>query len=144
MIRSGFTVAELVVTLTLIGILAGIARPAWRSWSDQVAVWQATHDVLGFYRSARIAAVARGATVEVVFSANRLRAHLWRDSTRVVIDRAGPARRGVGFQATRSRIRIGPAGVGVGPANTTLTVIRGKSVDSLVISRLGRIRQAHE
>jgi len=46
----------------------------------------------------------------------------------------------VKLSATRTSITYSPTGMGYGAANLTLVIVRGNSVDSLFVSRLGRVR----
>jgi prepilin-type N-terminal cleavage/methylation domain-containing protein len=137
----GYSLIELVTTLTVAGLLLALAVPRWSRFQDRVAVRQASWEVATFYQAARHAAIRR---------ATRVRVELQRDSLRAVFEGpvdstfmvwAGPSRRGVGLDATRAVIRLGPTGLGFGAANSTIVLQRGGVAESLTTSRLGRLRR---
>ena len=47
---------------------------------------------------------------------------------------------GVRLGATRLELRYTPNGLGYGASNTRLTIGRGRSADTVIVSRLGRVR----
>jgi hypothetical protein len=53
----------------------------------------------------------------------------------------GPARHGVTLWASREVIRLYPNGLGLGGANSKIILNRREVVDSVTISRLGRLRR---
>jgi prepilin-type N-terminal cleavage/methylation domain-containing protein len=137
----GFSLIELVTTLTVAGVLLALAVPRWARFQDGVAVRQAALEVATFYQAARHAAIRR---------ATRVRIELQRDSLRAVFEGArdstflvwpGPSWRGVGLDATRAVIRLNPTGLGYGAANSTIVLQRGAVAESLTTSRLGRLKR---
>ena len=50
------------------------------------------------------------------------------------------ARHGVRLSASGDTVRYAPDGMATGVSNTTVLVTRGARVDSVVVSRLGRVR----
>jgi prepilin-type N-terminal cleavage/methylation domain-containing protein len=137
----GFSLIELVATMTVAGILLALAVPRWAQFEDGVAVRQAALEVATFYQAARHAAIRR---------ATRVRIELQRDSLRAVFEGAtdstflvwaGPSRHGVGLDATRAVIRLNPTGLGYGAANSTIVLQRGAVAESLTTSRLGRLKR---
>jgi prepilin-type N-terminal cleavage/methylation domain-containing protein len=137
----GFSLIELVATMTVAGILLALAVPRWARFQDGVAVRQAALEVATFYQVARHAAIRR---------ATRVRIELQRDSLRAVFEGAadstflvwaGPSRRGVGLDASRAVIRLSPTGLGYGAANSTIVLQRGAVAESLTTSRLGRLKR---
>lgn len=139
--RTGFTLAELVVVLATLGVVLLLAAPRWASIRDRQAVARATAEVASFYHVARYAAIMRAQPVRLEFSPRELRAVYEgvRDSTFLI--RPGPARDGVGLAASRPVIRIAPNGMGYGAANTRLVLSRGDAADTLTTSRLGRLKR---
>ena len=139
--QRGFTVVEVVVVVAIVGTLVGLLLPRWGPVRDGLAVDRATREVASFYHRARYAAILRAQPVRIEFGAESLRAVYEgvRDSTFLV--HPGPARLGVGLDASRVVIRIGPNGIGYGAANTRLVLSRGAAADTLTTSRLGRLKR---
>jgi len=137
----GWTLTEMIVMLVLLGSLTMMVIPSLGGWPDRWAVRRARHEAAGFFRLARLGAMVQAAPVRLSFTVDSLTAVLELpagDST--LLRREGPGRHGVSLQVTRATIRIAPTGLGSGNANTTLVFHRGQAVDSLVVSRLGRLR----
>lgn len=139
--RRGVTLLELIIVLTVVGLLALLAVPRIAGWLDRLATQQAVTELMSFYTRARFAAIFRGSRVRLEFDKDSLRAVLEgvRDST--VLAMPGPVRHGVNFHASRRTIRIGPHGFGWGAANTKIVVWRGAAAESLTTSRLGRLKK---
>jgi len=139
--RRGFTLVELLVVLTVAGVLLALAAPRWSGQRDRLAVHRAGAEVAGFYAAARYAAIVRARMVRLEFAAGSLRAVYEGATDSTFLVRAGPGRHGVTLETSRSVIRIGPDGLGFGAANTRLVLRRGPAADTLTTSRLGRIRR---
>ena len=138
--RHGVTLVEMLVVLLLIGCFAGWAVPKMSAWADWIAVEGASREVASFYTAARFAAAQRGTRIRVQFAADSLRAVFEGVHDSVFRTHAGPHARGVSFAVTHPVVRIGASGYGWGAGNTTVVLRRGTVVDSLIISRLGRLR----
>jgi prepilin-type N-terminal cleavage/methylation domain-containing protein len=139
--RRGYSLLELLVVLTLLGILLALLAPRWSGQRDRLAVHRATTEVASFYHAARYGAILRARPVRLEFAADGLRAVYESPGDSTFLERAGPARHGVALEATRSVIRIGPDGLGFGAANTRLVLRRGAAADTLTTSRLGRMKR---
>jgi len=138
--RRGFTLIEMAIVLVLIGVLAGLAAPRLAAYVDRLAVRRAKDEIASFYHKARIAAVYRAVRLRVTFTDDSLLAVAEGSTDSIVWKAPGPARHGVAMTASRREIRLYPNGLGLGGANTKLLIQRGNAVDSLTISRLGRLR----
>lgn len=136
---AGTTLVELAVVLTLIGILAAIAIPALGRRRDRAAVRHAAQlltDALAVARDAALAGAApvavrlgeAGGTITVHSAADTIERH------------ALGTLLGVTLRATRDSMAYGPDGLGIGAANLTAILERGSASDTLVVSRLGRVR----
>lgn len=136
----GFTLIEMLVVLTIGGVLLGIVAPRWARYHDRLAVHQATAEVASFYGAARYAAILRSQRVRMEFAADGLRAAYEGATDSTFLTRPGPSRHGVSLTASRSVIRIAPNGLGYGVANAKLVLRRGDVADSLTTSRLGRLK----
>jgi len=131
---------ELLVVVTISGVLLGIAAPRWARYQDRLAVHRATAEVANFYGVARYAAILRSQQVRMEFAADVLRAVYEGASDSTFLTRPGPSRYGVSLKASRSVIRIAPNGLGYGAANAKFVLRRGGAADSLTTSRLGRLK----
>ncbi|HTR77836.1 MAG TPA: prepilin-type N-terminal cleavage/methylation domain-containing protein [Gemmatimonadaceae bacterium] len=139
--RRGMTLVELLVTMLILGLLAAIAVPRVAGALDRVSVRGATQDVVLTLAAARAAASRRGAYVSFVADtrAGRVRAV---SAGEVLAERDVGHVRGVRLEASRESVTFAPGGLGWGAANTTVIVSRGSRSDTIVMSRLGRVRTA--
>jgi prepilin-type N-terminal cleavage/methylation domain-containing protein len=137
--QRGFTLIELLVALALAGLLAAIAVPSALASLDRLGVRGASQDVVLALAAARAAAQRRGDYASFVADprTGRVRAVCMGET---VFERDVARSRGVRLEATRESITFGPTGMGWGAANTTIIVTRGGSADTIVTSRLGRVR----
>lgn len=138
----GVTLVEIVVVLTLLAVVAALALAPVGAARDRLLVGRAVNDVRRFYHQARLASILGG---------QRVRLDVWPDSLvasaerpgadSVLLRQAGPARLGVVLVVSNPTIRFFAGGIAAGPGNSTLTFRRGAAADTLVTSRLGRIRR---
>ncbi len=139
--RRGTTIAELLLTLAILGIVTSIAAPRAASLIDRVSVKGATQDVVLALGAARAASSSRGAYAS--FVADTRTGHLRVVSGgEILLDRDILHIRGVTLEASRESVTFAPGGLGWGAANTTVIVSRGSRSDTVVMSRLGRVRTA--
>lgn len=130
---------ELAIVLTLISILAAIAIPAFGRQRDAAAVRRATQSLSDALAVARDVALAGVAPVAVELDAAA--ASITVRSANDTIERHElGAMLGVSLHATRDSMAYGPDGLGVGAANLTAILRRGAAAETVVVSRLGRVR----
>ena len=138
--RRGTTLVELVIILSVIGVLLAITLPVAGASLDSAAVRGAAQDVEAQFAAAREQALARNAVVWLVLD----------DATatvRVRIPGAGTRSRAVGsiygvaLRSTRDSMSYDGRGLGRGAANLTVVLTRGRARATLVVSRLGRVRR---
>ncbi len=79
--NQGFTLIELIITIALIGIIAGFVIPQFGSMIDRNRVVSTTNSVVGLLNFARSEAVRRNVRVQVDFSENPVEAQLSSDSS---------------------------------------------------------------
>lgn len=138
--RRGSTLFELGVVLALIGLCAGMAMPRFTGYRDRIATEAAAASVIAALSTARYAALRNGVVTAIRFDtvAARLVVHTVTDTLLV---RDLTAAHGARLAASRDSIAYAGNGMGYGAANTQLVVGRGAAAETLVVSRLGRVRR---
>lgn len=137
--RTGFTVPELLIILTVTAILAGLSLPAMIGMRDRITVRLAAVDAARALADARGAALttARRTAVHIDARNNTLTVYAGGDTIRTLhLDEYG-----VRLRSTRDSIAFGPTGIGWGAATATITITRGTASTALAVSRIGRIRR---
>ena len=137
--RPGFTIVETTLVVALSSALAAISLPRAWSFVDRIEVRGAVTDIESMFSLARHTAIARGSQVALEIDAARNSVTI-RIGTELVRTREVGLAHGVSLSANRTGITYSPIGVGYGAANFSLTVSRGRAVDTVVVSRLGRVR----
>jgi Tfp pilus assembly protein FimT len=137
--RAAHTLAELVLALTLMGIVASIAVPSLAAASARWRLRAAGGDVVNAIAYAREAALARGvqSTVVIDEGAAEVRVTCGADT---LFRRAIGALHGVTMASSGDSVRFAPDGLATGVSNVTVLLVIGTRVDSVVVSRLGRVR----
>jgi Tfp pilus assembly protein FimT len=137
--RWAYTIAELVVVLTVLALVCAIGVRAMGRQLDRVAAASAIGEAAGAVARARDEALARHAMVSVrIDTAERLLT-LHAAGVRLARHALGHAH-GVSLATTRDSIVFDARGLGYGAANLTLVARRGSAAETLVVSRLGRVR----
>ena len=137
--RGGVTLVELCMVLTLVGLLASIAIARFTRYLDRAAARAAVAEAATVVLRARDEAMAQRAPVSVRF--DTLAGTLELSARGVVLSRAALGHaHGVSLSSTRDSLAYDPRGLGWGAANLTMTARRGAAAESLVVSRLGRVR----
>ncbi|HTE45090.1 MAG TPA: GspH/FimT family pseudopilin [Gemmatimonadaceae bacterium] len=139
MTRRGVTLLELTVVLTIIGLVSAIALPRLADLRDGTAVKSAIADLGATFSLARQTAITRRTAVAVVFDTVTGMVQL-RSAGRVVNQRSLYAIYDVVLAANRDSAVYDARGLGYGASNLTVTIRRGRIVDTLTMSRLGRVR----
>lgn len=135
----GFTVFELLIVLVLGGILLAIAVPRARLTLDRVAVQGAAGDVRATLSTARSFALAGASQVVVDVDSvdGRLRV---RRGAEVLLTRNVGAVHGVRLTRNRDSLTYDGFGLGRGAINLSIVVRRGAAVETVFVSRMGRVR----
>ena len=137
--RHAFTIIELTVTLCILSILSAIAISWAGSILDRVQVMSAAVEIESLFSAARHIAIARAAyaTVDIDTIARSINVSVGSDTIR---KREIGTAHGVQLSATRTRMSYSATGIGYGAANLSVVVRRNRAVDTVFVSRLGRVR----
>ena len=135
----GFTIIETTLVLCLTGILTAIAIPGFAAVIDRIEVREAAIEIESCFSAARHLAIDRGAQafVELDTAARKVIVRIANDTLRTRELR----QHNVEVKATRTSMSYSPIGVGYGAANLTVILSRNAALDSVVVSRLGRVRR---
>jgi prepilin-type N-terminal cleavage/methylation domain-containing protein len=138
-VRRGFTILELTVTVCILSILSAITIPWAGGVLDRVRVRGAAVEIESVFGAARHIAIARAthAVVEIDTVARSINVSVGSDTVR---KRDIGAAHDVLLSATRTRMSYSPTGIGYGAANLSVVVRRNRAVDTVFVSRLGRVR----
>jgi type IV fimbrial biogenesis protein FimT len=137
--RHAFTIVELTVTMCILGVISAIAMPSVGKLLDRVHVRGAVLEVESLFSGARHIAIARAAqtTVDIDTVNQAIFVSVGIDTLR---KREIGKDHGVQLSATRVRMSYSATGMGYGAANLSVFVRRSASVDTVFVSRLGRLR----
>jgi Tfp pilus assembly protein FimT len=136
--RVGNSLPELVTALALTALILAIAVPRMREVVERAAVRGAVADIVTSLSVARQVAVSRGGAA-VAIDAGSASIYVVRAGDTLAARRLGSVF-GVTLRATRDSLAYDARGLGVGGANLTFFVARGSRADTVVVSRLGRVR----
>jgi len=138
-VQRAFTILELTVTLCILSILSAIAIPWAGGVLDRVQVRSAAGEIESLFGAARHIAIAHAAhaTVEIDTVARSISVSVGEDTVR---KREIGSAHDVLVSATRTRMSYSATGIGYGAANLSVVVRRNRAVDTVFVSRLGRVR----
>src|SRR5213083_1006663 len=137
----GFTLAELVVTIAIVALVAGIGLPRLGHTLDWLAADAAARDVSTALAVARATAAMQGIRTRVVIAADSLRLDRWEPAQWVPLRRwPGPLSRGVSVDMSNPEVVFGPTGLTWGVSNTKVVLRRGTQVEVLTVSSVGRVK----
>lgn len=137
--RDAFTVPELLIVITIVGVVMAIAIPKANASLDHVSVRAAASDVRATLTYARMLAMSGGMPVAVDVDSATGTLRIRRGDEQILKRGVGYAH-GVRLGKTRDSLTYDPRGFGHGAANLSVLVRRGLSVETVFVSRLGRVR----
>lgn len=138
--RTGFTLLELVVVITIAAIVCALALPRLWGIVDHTAARGAATDIAAAFGEAREQAITRRQPVAVILDTTVGRVVVRARGTQL-LERDVGAGYGVRLWASRDSMAYDPRGLGFGAANLTVVVRRGRAAESVSVSRLGRVRR---
>jgi Tfp pilus assembly protein FimT len=139
-IRCGHTLVELVLVLFIVALVSMAGLRALAHHLDRLAVRSAVGEAAGALARARDEALARHTIVSVRIDTAQDVLTLRTRTERLGRYALGHAH-GVSLSTSRDSIAFDVRGLGYGAANLTLVARRGSAADTLVVSRLGRVRR---
>jgi prepilin-type N-terminal cleavage/methylation domain-containing protein len=137
--RRGVTLVELMLVLAVAGILFGVAVPALSLLLDSLAVHAAVSHIEAAHARARLLAITRGKVITLAIDSARI-AISPRNDTLALWSEAGPSAQRVHLEGAQRQFTFSPEGFTLGVSNASLQLSRGATRQTLVISRLGRVR----
>ena len=130
---------EVAVVAAIIVLIGAIGIPVLLRRLDRSKVRHVTSEVVSALALARTTAVAREARVSVIFDSTRSAIFVAVGQDTLIARMLGDVY-GVELRSNRDSTVYGPTGLGYGAANQSVIIRRGSAVDTVVISRLGRVR----
>ena len=137
--RRAFTLLELTIVVVLLGLLMALAVPKFAALRDRASVRAAMADLGALFSVARQSAITERAMVSVRFDTAAGSVEI-RRSGRVIVRRALRTTYGISLGSNRDSTVYDSRGFGYGVSNITVTIRRGSIIDTLTMSRLGRVR----
>ena len=137
--RCAYTLVELVLVLTIVALLALAGLRGLHQHLDRIAVRTAIASAADALARARDEALARHAVVGVRVDTGAATLTLRARGESLASYPLGRTY-GVTLSTSRDSIAFDVRGLGYGAANLTLVARRGAAADTLVVSRLGRVR----
>ena len=137
--RVGATILDLVVAVAIASAMMAVALPRAAPFLDSIEVRGAVTEIESLFSLARHAAISRGAQAVLEIDAASGTISVRSGAEQIRRREVGQAH-GVTLSTNRTSMTYSPIGVGYGAANFSLVVARNDVVDTVVISRLGRVR----
>jgi len=138
--RRGTTLPELLVVLTVVGVLATIAAGRTTALRDRMSVRSAATETVATFALARRWSVSRAArtAIEIDTASASLIVRSYADT---IARRRLASSHGVRVSASRDSMAYAPNGLGYGASNLTIVLRRGSAAETISVSRLGRVRR---
>ncbi len=142
----GFSLVELAIVLCIITVLAAVGLPRLQPFLDRIATDQAAREITTAFAVGRNGALMQATRARVIVAADTLRidrlkiggtADEWEPWWR----RPGPADLRVQLEVSNPVVVFGPTGLGWSASNTKVVLRRGSQVETITVSRLGRVKR---
>jgi Tfp pilus assembly protein FimT len=138
--RSGIILAELLLAVTIAGLLALFAMPRLVAVADQAAVRTEALRIVAALDAARGAGVRLDAVASLSLTAASYNVTAVVDGDTVMVwTQPGSQQSGVTLSGAGSPLLFGPAGLAMGVSNRTITLRRGDAIRRVIVSRYGRL-----
>ena len=137
--KPGFSLPEVAVALAIMAVLLSIALHRFTTLRDATSVRAAAGDLGSTFSLARQVAVTNRRVVAIVLDTGRGVVEVRWGGAKVARRDFG-ATYGVHLGSNRDSAVFDARGVGYGLSNLSVAIRRGRFVDTLTMSRLGRVR----
>lgn len=137
--RSGTTIVEQLVVIVVVGIVTAIVVRSIGGALDALAVRGAVREVKDVFAAAREYAVAAGVRTAVQIEPSFARVSALSGNDTVVV-RPLALLHQVTLSSSRDSMAYSPSGLGYGASNLRVIVSRHAAVETVTVSRLGRVR----
>ena len=138
--RRGTTLPELILVLTIAGILGAIAVTRTAMLRDRISVRSAATETLATFALARRWSLSRASRTAITFDTSSASITVRSFSDTIARRRLGSSH-GVTLSASRDSMAYAPNGLGYGASNLTVLLRRGAAAETIFVSRLGRVRR---
>ncbi len=138
----GYSLLELLIVLTLLGLLGLVAVPRATGLRDRLAVDRAARSIVEAHTRARLLATTehRVMLLRLTRDSLVLAARVSPADTLPRWSHAGPEQEGVQGTGLPRQLAFAPNGIPMGLANNTYTLTRGAARRQVIVSRYGRIQ----
>jgi Tfp pilus assembly protein FimT len=137
--RHAATLAELLVVLLLIALISGFVLPPFKRGFDRLKTRAAAQEAMTAFFTARAGAIALGRRTAVVLDGTNIRVLVVAGKDTLLMRPVG-AEHGVQMTASRDSMAFFPDGLGLGGANLSIIFSRGAALDTVIVSREGRVK----
>ncbi len=138
--QRGATLPEVILVLTIVGILGTIAVPRTVRWRDRMSVRAATLETVATFALARRWSLSRSSRTAITFDTAGATLTV-RSFSDTIARRNLASSHGVTLSASRDSMAYAPNGLGYGASNLTIVLRRGAAAETIFVSRLGRVRR---
>jgi Tfp pilus assembly protein FimT len=140
MMRRATTAIEMLVALSIIALIIGIAVPTFGRLRDGISVRNAAAEALTAFALARRSAIVRAARASLTIDQPPGYITLTVGGE-TLLQRDLERSFGVTISSTRDSTGYSPLGHGFGAANLSLVIARGSVAETIFVSREGRVRR---
>lgn len=138
----GFSLVEAAIVLLIVALLVAVGLPRLQSFLDRIAADQAAREITTALAVGRNGAVLQGMRARLTIAADSLRIdRLEPDGWTPWKRWPGPADLAVSVEVSNPVVVFGPTGRGWGASNTKVVLRRGSQVETITVSRLGRVKR---
>lgn len=145
--RSGFTLIEMLIVITLIGVVGAMAFPKWHTAYDHENVRAARREALTQLNRAKGTAVQRGCRATIQMRATGTK--VWVEACRMTAlagsttDTVGfisllSTKYGVTMTTSADSLPFAPTSLGLGTATITMTFTKNGYTSTLTVTSIGR------
>jgi prepilin-type N-terminal cleavage/methylation domain-containing protein len=137
--RRGTTLPELIVVVTIVGVLAAIATTRTVRLRDRLSVRAAATEAVSTFALARRWSLSRATRTAITIDTSDA-SLVVRSYSDTISRRSLGSSHNVTMSASRDSMAYAPNGLGYGASNLTIVLRRGAAAETIFVSRLGRVR----